>query len=411
MSATPSYLVSLEWCSSVKEFFDKFSNIPVDELYTLWRNKFRCRQCDSDIISFRNCNHRKSIGNDYPDMIIVLEWNFNGQIILDVSSWTSFYHLPKSQCGYIYHNNVPIMENLGMCLYPVQKTLDKENLIIFRRFRDAAFGYYVSYNDDGSKFRRLAFSDWEDEAEFVKFPQWMLDIRKTYIYLDKILRESYRKYCASNPTPLSEMDLSYDMCIMSRYGHTDTPTDLPLIGYECYHTIKQFFETYPEISTEPLLKKWCVNCSECEDIRQCEHDHQIDPIVVLKWDIGCFDLSYGGEANDVFNLNGQRSVALDIYSEPSHIHQIGCIYYNNWPVIDNVNMDLTIVVNTFDYFDFETFSALRLAAFGYISKNMKGVDDEYRVIKVSFEDYGSEIPKDLRNINEQMKRLMQPVTN
>lgn len=192
------------------------------------------------------------------------------------------------------------------------------------------------------------------------------------------------------------------------------PTDVPLVGYEYHHTFKQFFEAHPEIPIEPLLERLYVECPECEDVRQC--DHQIDPIIILEWSLGYFDPKFRGE------------YLLDIYSEPSHIHQIGYVYYNNWPAIENVNMDLTIIADTtlqscaseicprctVDYFtnhfDMKAFLSLRLAAFGYISKNVKLVDDTHRDIRVRFEDYESEIPEDLRNINEQMKRFMQHTT-
>lgn len=186
-------LISLEWFSSVKEFFDAYPAIPADELFVMWWNKSKCGSCTFDINGFKNCDHRNTVGYDYPDMIVVLEWNFNDQIFLDVSCCTTPYS-KRSQYGYIYCNNVPIMKNKSMNLSLVYRDYDKASLIDFRRIRNAAFGYYISYDENGKSIRCLKFSDWETEDGFVKFADWMLEIRQCYKKLEDMLRNSYNNF-------------------------------------------------------------------------------------------------------------------------------------------------------------------------------------------------------------------------
>lgn len=129
-----------------------------------------------------------------------------------------------------------------------------------------------------------------------------------------------------------------------------------LIKYEYFATVKQFFDTYPDIPTEPLADAWCWgsgcnarNGTDCSDWdRNCDHPRSVSTDVIVMIQIL------------TWNINGE--VLLDVFSYPGD-NQAGYIFHKNIPVIeigdgdlefiDDVDFDIDLI--EFQIFRSETF--------------------------------------------------------
>lgn len=195
MSAFPGLpTITLEWYPTVKQFFDAHPEIPIEPLGELWQWGGGSG-CDC-LHRARDCNHLKSVSEDEFSMIQVIVWNFgNGAsedhdpsaqrsgVLIDVFSYPG-----DNQSGYIYYNNQPIILNSDMSLYPINGYNDTTNLNNFHRIRDAAFGNYLSFDNNGKVDKYFAFSDLDEEGEGVEIPSWMFEMEERYNTASDALR-------------------------------------------------------------------------------------------------------------------------------------------------------------------------------------------------------------------------------
>lgn len=72
------------------------------------------------------------MSTDGRDMITVFTWEIEGKILVDVFSYPG-----DNQTGYIYYNNIPVIENGDMSLeYLDEFKFDAFTLIDFEKLRD-----------------------------------------------------------------------------------------------------------------------------------------------------------------------------------------------------------------------------------------------------------------------------------
>lgn len=101
-------LIKNEYFATVKQFFDAYPDIPTEPLADVWCWGSGCSaQNGTDCSDYdRNCDHSNSVSSDGSNMIRVLTWNINGDILVDVFSYPG-----DNEAGYIFYKNVPIIEN------------------------------------------------------------------------------------------------------------------------------------------------------------------------------------------------------------------------------------------------------------------------------------------------------------
>lgn len=132
-------LIKIEHFATVKQFFTTYPDISKEPLDELWRWSDGCDECETDT---RNCDHYETISTDRENMIQVFTWNINDKILLDV-----FAYPGDNQAGYVFHKNVPIIENIDMNLSIIDEKSHIIDLIKFQCYRDAAFGIYTEFVD------------------------------------------------------------------------------------------------------------------------------------------------------------------------------------------------------------------------------------------------------------------------